>query len=200
MFKKVNDMIENYIFRNEKEPYNFEAKDGKVYLRQYQPFLVFYSSFGSDKAEYCIDDNSAIYDKAPELLSGGRFGAYLKLSDKYSFNGKNILPLNDSGRISFWLKAENKHQKHKVAIKLKQESIPAGEYSFKISVRDNISQDVLLSFKKDATTKDIANKCSFLMDPSVFFCESSYDEERNALVISTINKKESLFFHTYYNN
>ena len=192
MFKKVNDMIENYIFRNEKEPYNFEAKDGKVYLRQYQPFLVFYSSFGSDKAEYCIDDNSAIYDKAPELLSGGRFGAYFKLSDKYSFNGKNILPLNDSGRISFWLKAENKHQKHKVAIKLKQESIPAGEYSFKISVRDNISQDVLLSFKKDATIKDIANKCSFLMDPSVFFCESFYDEERNALVISTINKEESL--------
>ena len=184
-------MIENYIFKTEKEPYNFEAKEDKVFLRKYQPFLVFYSALDGNKAKYCLDDETATYtlpegmEEEPEFLAGGKFGATLRLKGKFSFSGKNILPLEDSGRISFWVKPNEKYGKQRISLKLKDLSLPAGDYSFKVSVDDNITQDVLLNFRNPADQKTFGNKLSFLMDPSIYFAEAVYDPDTEEAIITT---------------
>lgn len=185
-------MVENYILKTEKEPFNFERKDERVYLREYQPFLVFYASMTGNKADYCIGDNSSLFEDEPVYLSGGPFGSYYKLKDKYSFKGENIIPLKNQGRISFWLGANNKTKSHKIALSLKNDTLPAGSYSFKISVQDNINQDVKFSISKDSTEKEIGNKISFTIDPTIFFCEADYNEETNKIEISTVNKQSKI--------
>jgi len=184
-------MIENYIFKTEKEPYNFEAIEDKVYLRKYQPFLVFYSALDGNKAKYCLDDETAIYNTEPEFLTGGKFGANLKLSDKFSFNGKNILPLEDSGRISFWTKPVVRYGRQIIAIKPKLEFYQ-GDFSFKVSIDDNITQDVLINLTRPTSFKELANKVSFLMDPSIYFAEAEYDSENDELLIFTSNTQERI--------
>jgi hypothetical protein len=79
----------NYIYKKESEARSFSSNGSNIELKEYMDDLVFYSPLNDlYRAEYALYDKAAIFEKKPEVFTGGVFGSYLKITDKYSFNIK----------------------------------------------------------------------------------------------------------------
>ena len=81
----------NYIYKKSSDIHSFSSTGSNIELKEYMNDLVFYSPLNDlHRAEYALYDKVAIFDKKPEVFTGGPFGSYLKISDKYSFDIKNF--------------------------------------------------------------------------------------------------------------
>ena len=101
--------------------------------------LVFYSPLNDlYRTEYALHDKVAIFDKKPEVFTGGPFGSYLKISDKYSFDIKNFDSIDNNIRISFYLGANKLVNSSTIGLKknanFPDTGLPAGSYSLIVNV------------------------------------------------------------------
>ena len=186
----------NYIYKKENIIKNFNSIDSRIELKEYQDSLVLYSPMNSNfRAEYAYYDKVAQYIEKPEIFTGGPFGSYLKISNDYSFDIGNFKSVDKIGRISFYLSSNKIIESSKQGLVEKpdfpEEGLPAGDYSFTVTVDGRPTSTMVLNLPKGATTKLIKNKILFSLDPYVYPFELNVanTEEKKIVIQSSVEGK-----------
>ena len=180
----------NYIYKKEFNPWNFTADGARIQLREYQSDLLFYSPLNSYKAEFALYDNAGKFKVKPSIYTGGPFGSYFKINDYYKFDGNNIQPLEDSGRISFYLGVNKANGISSIALtdeKFPEKGLKEGEYSVRITVQDSPTSTIVLKMKDGSSFQDLKNKFLFSLDPSVYKTEVDIkSKEENKIILNSL--------------
>ena len=154
--------------------------------------LVFYSPLNDIyRAEYALYDKAAYFEKKPEIFTGGPFGSYLKITDKYSFNINNFDSIDDNIRISFYLGANKLVNNSTIGLRKKEtfpeNGLPAGSYSLTVHVEGQPTSTMILNLSEGSTVKQIKNKILFNLDPVIFPYElNSANNEQDLIVLQAL--------------
>lgn len=191
-------MKANYIYKKESDSSTFVSTSSNIELKPYIDDLIFYSPMNNMyRAEYCLYDKIAKYDNKPEVFTGGPFGAYLKLSDKYSFDLNNFNDLTDNARISFYVAPDKIIEKTKLSIvandNFPKDGLPQGSYSFGVSVDGRPISTMTLKLQNNTTVSTIKNKILFKTNPSVHPFEiNSINNEEDTIIFQPYAEGKSI--------
>jgi len=184
----------NYIYKKSSDIHSFSSTGSNTELKEYMNDLVFYSPLNDIyRAEYALYDKAAIFEKKPEIFTGGIFGSYLKISDKYSFNIKNFDAIDNNIRISFYLGTNKLVNNSTIGLKKKdnfpKEGLPVGSYSLVVNVEGQPTATMILKITKPSGIKQIKNKILFELDPIIYPFElNSANKEEDLIVLQALNE------------
>lgn len=182
----------NYIYKKSSNIHNFSSVNSTTELKEYMNDLVFYSPLNDIyRAEYALYDKAAYFEKKPEIFTGGPFGSYLKITDKYSFNINNFDSIDDNIRISFYLGANKLVNNSTIGLRKKEtfpeNGLPAGSYSLTVHVEGQPTSTMILNLSEGSTVKQIKNKILFNLDPVIFPYElNSANNEQDLIVLQAL--------------
>ena len=188
----------NYIYKKSSDIHSFSSTGSNIELKEYMNDLVFYSPLNDlHRAEYALYDKVAIFDKKPEVFTGGPFGSYLKISDKYSFDIKNFDSIDNNIRISFYLGANKLVNSSTIGLKknanFPDTGLPAGSYSLIVNVEGQPTSTMTLSLKEGSTVKQVRNKILFSLDPVVYPFElNSGNNEEDLIVLQALYEGKTI--------
>lgn len=190
----------NYIYKKENDRRYFSSSDSITELKEYIDDLVFYTPANNvDRAEFALSDPIAKYEVKPELFTGGPFGTYFKIKDKYSFDIKNFDSLIDNNaRISFWLGTNKINEAQKVFLKIKdkykEKGLPRGEYSFTVTVAGQPTSTMTINCTAEFTSvSTFKNKILFKLDPTIYPFEVNIaNKEKDVIVLQSAIKNRTI--------
>lgn len=181
----------NYIYKKPSDRDSFSANASNIELKEYMNDLVFYSPLNDlYRAEYALYDKVAKFDKKPEVFTGGPFGSYLKITDKYSFDIKNFDSIENNIRISFYLGSNKLVNNSTIGLR-KNKNFPEeglkGDFSLGVRVDGQPVSTMNLNLSKPSTVKQIKNKILFGLDPVVYPYElNSANKEEDLIVLQAL--------------
>lgn len=182
----------NYTYKKESDADSFSSKGSNIELKEYMNDLVLYSPMNDyHRAEYALYDRAAKFDKKPEVFTGGPFGSYLKIRDKYSFSSKNFDQIDGNIRISFYLGANKLVNNSTIGLRANKnfpkEGLPAGSYSIVVHVDGQPTSTMILKLSEGSDVKQIRNKILFGLDPVVYPYEiNSANVEDDLIVLQSM--------------
>lgn len=188
----------NYIYKKESEARNFSSNGSNIELKEYIDDLVFYSPLNDlYRAEYALYDKAAIFEKKPEVFTGGTFGSYLKVTDKYSFNIKNFESIEDNIRISFYLGSNKLINNSTIGLRKNNNfpdtGLPAGDYSLTVNVDGYPTSTMVLKISDGSTVKQVRNKILFSLDPVIYPFElNSANNETDLIVLQALYEGKTI--------
>lgn len=189
----------NYIYKKESDIDKFTANNSAIELKEYMDDLILYSPLNSNfRAEYALYDKIAYFDKAPDIYTGGSFGSYLKIKDKFSFNIKNFDPITKEARISFWVSPNKIIESSKIALIPKEnfpeEGLPAGDYSINVQVEGQPNHSFVFKIKEGSNVNAVKNKMFFKLEDSYNFSINTANTENKILLQSSVPGKRIQVF------
>jgi hypothetical protein len=188
----------NYIYKKESEARSFSSNGSNIELKEYMDDLVFYSPLNDlYRAEYALYDKAAIFEKKPEVFTGGVFGSYLKITDKYSFNIKNFESIEDNIRISFYLGSNKLINNSTIGLRKNNNfpdtGLPAGDYSLTVNVDGYPTSTMVLKISDGSTVKQVRNKILFSLDPVIYPFElNSANNETDLIVLQALYEGKTI--------
>lgn len=188
----------NYIYKKESEARSFSSNGSNIELKEYMDDLVFYSPLNDlYRAEYALYDKAAIFEKKPEVFTGGVFGSYLKITDKYSFNIKNFESIEDNIRISFYLGSNKLINNSTIGLRKNNDfpdtGLPAGDYSLTVNVDGYPTSTMVLKISDGSTVKQVRNKILFSLDPVIYPFElNSANNETDLIVLQALYEGKTI--------
>lgn len=188
----------NYIYKKESETRSFSSNGSNIELKEYMDDLVFYSPLNDlYRAEYALYDKAAIFEKKPEVFTGGTFGSYLKITDKYSFNIKNFENIEDNIRISFYLGSNKLINNSTIGLRKNSNfpdtGLPAGDYSLTVNVDGYPTSTMVLKISEGSTVKQVRNKILFSLDPVIYPFElNSANNETDLIVLQALYEGKTI--------
>ena len=188
----------NYIYKKESEVRSFSSNGSNIELKEYMDDLVFYSPLNDlYRAEYALYDKAAIFEKKPEVFTGGVFGSYLKITDKYSFNIKNFESIEDNIRISFYLGSNKLINNSTIGLRKNNNfpdtGLPAGDYSLTVNVDGYPTSTMVLKISDGSTVKQVRNKILFSLDPVIYPFElNSANNETDLIVLQALYEGKTI--------
>lgn len=181
----------NYIYKKSSDAHSFSSTGSNIELKEYMNDLVFYTPLNDlYRAEYALYDKAAIFEKKPEVFTGGPFGSYLKILDKYSFDAKNFNNIENNIRISFYLGANKLVNSSTIGLRknsnFPDSGLPAGDYSLVVNVDGQPVSTMVLKIAEGSSVKQIRNKILFNLDPVVYPFElNSANNEPDLIVLQS---------------
>ena len=181
----------NYIYKKSSDAHSFSSTGSNIELKEYMNDLVFYTPLNDlYRAEYALYDKAAIFEKKPEVFTGGPFGSYLKILDKYSFDAKNFDSIDNNIRISFYLGANKLVNSSTIGLRknsnFPDSGLPAGDYSLVVNVEGQPVSTMVLKISEGSTVKQVRNKILFNLDPVVYPFElNSANNEQDLIVLQS---------------
>lgn len=188
----------NYIYKKENDAKYFTSNSSNIELKEYIDDLVFYSPMNdTNRAEYALYNKATSYKNNPAIFTGGPFGSYLKLSDKYSFDYDNFSSIEDECRLSFWLCSNNIVNNSSLGLKAKEnfpeEGLPAGSYSLTVTVEGKPTSTMILNLSKNTSVKQLKNKILFSLDPVVYPFEiNSSNNEKDLIILQSSTEGKTI--------
>lgn len=188
----------NYIYKKENDAKYFTSNSSNIELKEYIDDLVFYSPMNdTNRAEYALYNKAASYKNNPAIFTGGPFGSYLKLSNKYSFDYDNFNSIEDECRLSFWLCSNNIVNNSSLGLKAKEnfpeEGLPAGSYSLTVTVEGKPTSTMILNLSKNTSVKQLKNKILFSLDPVVYPFEiNSSNNEKDLIILQSSTEGKTI--------
>ena len=188
----------NYVYKKESDFGSFDSIGSNIELKEYMNDLVFYSPLNDlYRAEFALYDKMAVYEKKPEVFTGGPFGSYLKLTDKYYFDIKNFESIEDNIRISFYVGTNKLVNNSTIGLRKKstfpENGLPAGNYSLVVNVDGQPTSTMVIKLSEGSNVKQIRNKILFSLDPVVFPFElNSANKEEDLIVLQALYEGKTI--------
>lgn len=188
----------NYIYKKESDGSFFTSNSSIIELKEYMSDLVFYSPMNNFfRAEYAQYNKAATYEEKPLIFTGGPFGSYLKLIDKYSFDLNNFESIEDEARISFWLGSNHIVNNSTAGLRAKKSfpetGLPAGSYSLTVTVEGRPTSTMILKCSDNTSIKQLKNKILFSLDPVVYPFElNSANNEKDLIVLQSSTEGKTI--------
>ena len=188
----------NYVYKKESQPNKFAANSSMIELREYMDNLILYSPMNDlYRAEVALYDKCASFEQKPEVFTGGVFGSYLKISDKYSYNLDNFKDLKDELRLSVYIGANKIVNKTSVGLRAKstfpESGLPSGTYSIGVTVEGNPSTNLSIDVDEGTTVKGLKSLIMFYLDPVVYpFQVNTHNTEEDLIVLQAYAKGRTI--------